>query len=278
MCLRWRHLVLLSTSRLQVHLLFTPRKPSSDPALTCLLHLPILVDYSVGFWTKKDEDLAHAAIFHHSRVRGIALAGPCASRLLRELCHPFPKLESFEFCFPFRFSTPYHMHKLIISATFLLPAPCLRRLTLRKFVPTCLSPLLSSATGLVELALTIRVRRSVLPDACVLPDTSLIANLQRLSCLRCLELKLANQDIAITPDSPPSPAGDVVRLIKLTDFIFMGCAPYVDMLVARLVAPSLQRLDAEFWSGCRDFPITHLCKFICDTECQFSVVRLDLFR
>ena len=189
------------TSRLQVHLLFTPRKPSSDPALKCLLHLPILVDYSVGFWTKKDGNLALAAIFHYSRVRGIALAGPCASRLLRELCHPFPKLESFEFCFPFKFSTPYHMHELIIPATFLLPAPCLRRPTLREVVPTCLSPLLSSATGLVELALTLRVRHSVLPDACVLPDTSLIANLQRLSCLRRLELKLANQDIAIAPDT-----------------------------------------------------------------------------
>ena len=268
-CLLWRRVVLLSSSRLHVHLLFTPRRPSKEPMLRCLPRFPILVDYSAASWTEKEENLALAAIRHRSRVRRIALRRPCPctmARLLKGLSYPFPELESLEIC-----STYGHCdHALFLPATFLSgSAPCLRQLTLRKVESECLSPLLSSATSLVELALTLRVVYGVPPGA------SLVANLQRLSCLRRLELKLSYRVVNLTHYSPPPPAstGDVVPLSKLTDLIFMGHGSYLQMLVVGLAAPSLQHLDAEV--GSPNFPISHLCKFICDTECQFIAVRLD---
>ena len=243
-CLRWRRLVLSSTTRLRVHLLFTPRRSSREPVLSYLPRLPIFVDYCNVSWTEKDENLALAAIEHRSRVHGITLRKPCAGRLLQALIHPILELESFKIC-----SSPLNYRdepELDIPPTFLLSAPSLRRLTLRDVVPRCLSPLLSSGTALVELALSLKVSRDSLPEA------PLIANLQRLSCLRRLKLKLCYSDIAI-PDSTPPPAttGDVVPLSKLTDFILWGRAPYVEMLVARLAATSLQHLDAgvESWSS-----------------------------
>ena len=64
---------------------------------------------------------------------------------------------------------------------------------------------------------------------------------------------------------------------KLKDLIFMGHASYFEMLVVRLAAPSLQHVDAGVWGGSPIFPIPNLCKFICDTECHFIAVRLDLW-
>jgi len=191
------------------------------------------------------------------------------AKLLKALSHPFPELESLEI----RFTCDRHS-ELILPATFLSgSAPSLRRLTLQEVVPECLSPLLSSTTGLVELDLTLRVAYGALPEA------SFIANLQRMSCLRRLELKVTHRDINITPNSPPPPAsaGDVVPLLKLTDLIFIGYGPYLQMLVVSLAAPSLQHLDAEVWESTIS-PIPHLCRFICDTECQFIAVRLDFSR
>ncbi|KAH9062291.1 hypothetical protein EDB87DRAFT_1830499 [Lactarius vividus] len=43
-------------------------------------------------------------------------------------------------------------------------------------------------------------------------------------------------------------------------------------------ASSLQHLDATRYGHSRDFSIPHLCKFISDTECQFTAVRLEFSR
>jgi hypothetical protein len=266
-CLHWRRVVLLSPSRLYVQLLFTPRRASSDPLLRCLPRLPIQVDYSSASWTtENEENLALSALEHRSRVRGIALRS-CPDRLLRALSRPFPELESLDIC-----SGPGRGRQLILPAMFL---PSLQRLTLRDVPPRCLPPLLSSATGLVELALTLSV------GDMALPEDSLIANLQRMSCLRRLELKLCDlyQDATITP-SPPPPAssGGAVPLSELTDISFLGHCSYLEMLVVGLAAPSLQHLYASIYHTAPIFSIPHLCKFICDTENQFIALSLFLFQ
>jgi hypothetical protein len=267
-CLRWRRVVFLASSRLHLHLLFTPHRSSRVTMLRCLPRFPIFIDYRAASWEKKEQDLALAAIRHRGRVRGIALRSPFPVTLLCALSHPFPELESLEIC-----ST---QNEMLLPSTILSgSAPCLRQLTLRDIAPRCISPLLSSATALVELVLTLRVAYRGPPEA------SLITNLQRMSCLRRLELKLnfSYLFMAIIPFSPPPPAsaGDV-PLSSLTDLIFMGPSPYLQMLVAGLAAPSLQHLDADVCDTGRPLisPIPHLCKFICDTECQFIAVRLGL--
>ena len=271
-CLHWRRVVLLSASRLHMYLLFTPRRSPRDPLLRCLPRLPILVDYSTATWTtEKEKNLALATITHRGRasVHGIALAGPCPDNLRLALTYPFPELESLEIS-----SSPSLRPELILPAMFLSNStPALRRLTLRSVVPSCLPPLLSSATGLVELALTLIVDQRALPEA------SLIGNLQLMSCLRRLELKLCYrfQVFPMTPSSPPASARDAVSLSNLTDLIFIGHRSYLQTLVCNLIAPSLQHLDAEILDMSPIYTILqHLCKFICDTGSQCIAVRLDL--
>jgi hypothetical protein len=153
----------------------------------------------------------------------------------------------------------------------------LRRLTLQEVEPESLSPLLSSATDLEELALTFRVPYLILPEA------SFIANLQRLSYLRRLELKVYYR--SWDPRSAPNVSHNsevlacavhAVPLSSLTDFVFKGHGSYLQGLVISFTAPSLQRLDVEYYRETADFPLPQLCKFICDSECQFKVVRLCL--
>ncbi|KAH9042863.1 hypothetical protein EDB84DRAFT_1472780 [Lactarius hengduanensis] len=274
-CLHWRRVVLLSSSRrLHVHLLFTPRRSPTDPMLKHLPLLPISVDYRDGPWTEKEESLALAALSHRSRVRSVALRRPYTkqhmAKLLKALSRPFPELESLDI-----FPTDERKGELVLPATFLSgSAPCLRRLVLREVLWSSLSPLLSSATGLVELALTVKVACSALPEA------SFIANLQHMSRLRRLELELKSLPrarTAINDDPrPPTGAGDIVPLPELTQLVYSGHRRYFEALVAVLAAPSLRGLDAGLGSsGAIDgFPIPHLCRFIRDTDNQFITVCL----
>ncbi|KAH9062253.1 hypothetical protein EDB87DRAFT_1608131 [Lactarius vividus] len=257
-CRSWRRAVLSSPSRLHLHLLFTRRSK-----LAMLKHLPpfpMLIDYRVSSCTVKKDNLALAAIRHRGRVRGITLRRPYTNiekfftALISKICPPNGRGRA-----------------LVLPATFLWgSAQCLRRLTLREVAPRCLSPLLSSATSLVELALTLRVANITQPEA------SFLTNLQRMSCLRRLELNVVqwrNIDINLSL-YPPASAGDVVPLSKLTHLIFSGHTSYLQKLVVELAAPSLQHLDTELCGQPRGLPIPHLCKFIRDTECQFTAVRL----
>ena len=100
-----------------------------------------------------------------------------------------------------------------------------------------------------------------------------------MSGLRRLELNLNYRVTTIFPNPPPpTTAGDIVPLSRLTDFIFRGHGSYLWILMVMLAAPSLQHLDTEYWGGDVAFPIPQLCKFICNSECQFNAVRLDFLR
>ncbi|KAH8989200.1 hypothetical protein EDB86DRAFT_1933234 [Lactarius hatsudake] len=268
-CRSWRRVMLLSPSRLHLHLLFTPCRSSRAIVLNCLPPLPILVDFSAetGTWTNKEVNLALAAIKHRSRVHGIALRRSYLEmfRLLKALNHPFPGLGSLEI------SPSDGNYELLLPAGFLSgSAPSLRQLSLRVVAPRRLSPLLSSATGLVELTLTLRVVSVALPEAWF------VADLQRMSHLRRLELNLDYYDTRNPyPTALPASAGDVVRLSELTHIFFRGHRLYLQALVVRLGAPLLQHLDVALCGGSHhSFPIPDLCKFICDAECQFTEVSL----
>ncbi|KAH9062292.1 hypothetical protein EDB87DRAFT_335422 [Lactarius vividus] len=94
-CLHWRRVVLLSPSPLHLHLLFTPYGSSRESMLRYLPSLPILVDYSAESWTDREDNLALAALEHHSCVRTIAFRRPYTdmAKLFKALSHPFPQLK-----------------------------------------------------------------------------------------------------------------------------------------------------------------------------------------
>ena len=266
-CQSWRRLVHLSPSYLHVHLLFTSSRSSSAAMLRRLPPLPISIDYSNTYLTSKDVDNALVLIKHRSRVRGITLHIQYrdGAKFIRALSLPFPKLESLNICLDFA--------KPILPATFLSnPVPFLQRLTLHGVVPSSiLSPILSSATGLVELSLR--------PGYTSHLEPSLLRNLQHLSHLHHLELDLSSQSRVYNFIPPlPSVTGDVVPWSKLTHLIFKGHILSLESLVVGLAAPSLQHLTAQLYGAPPPhiFPIPHLCKFICDAECHFTAVCLSL--
>ncbi|KAH9066415.1 hypothetical protein EDB87DRAFT_717083 [Lactarius vividus] len=221
-----------------MHLLLTPGMSSRANVLNHPPLFPIWIDYRSASWTEKEENFVLAAISHHTRVCGIVLQRPFKDmvKLLTALSHPFPKLERLEIC-------PTHGcfgQNLILPTAFLSgSAPCLRHLTLRGVVPSCLSPLLSSATSLVELSLTLKVAFGALPEA------SFIASLQCMSFLRRLDLYLNYwADTRYSGSGPPPPdPRDVVPLSKLTHLTFTGQRLYWEALVVWLNTPSLQRCD-----------------------------------
>ena len=269
-CQRWRRVVLLSPTRLHLHLLFTPRKSSRVTMLECLPTFPILVDYRAASWIEKKENLALAVTMSNcSRVHGFALRTPYMDKVCKALSHPFPELESLEI-------VPYLPHEgevLILPANFLSGSvPRLRRLTLRKIAPGCLSPLLSSATGLEELNLSLHTEWGSPPE------DSLLSNLRCMSRLRRLELTLLYQPSNLFTDLPlPTVTGNVVPLSELTHVIFTGHGTYLEVLVIALAAPSLQHLDVKLY-GHSIGTIPHLCKFIRNAECQFTKICLVFTR
>ena len=275
-CLRWRLVVLSSSSRLHLHLLFTPWRPSKVHMLRRLPQFPVIVDYTASPWTEREENLAVAAIGTGSRVHRLALRRSYANmaKLLRALDRPFPELESLEI-FPIHGRNPYSLSplQLTLPPKFIsTSAPRLTRLALRDVHPECLAPLLSSATGLIDLNLDIWYSAT--------PETSLLTDLKRMSCLHRLELRLTYRNRDVSLDSGPPPpvgalAGDIVSLSKLTHLIFGGHASHLEALVAGLAAPSLQHLEAGLIGQFSTFPIPHLCRFISEAECRFIAVRLD---
>jgi hypothetical protein len=267
-CRNWRRLVHLSPSRLHVQLLFTPRRSSKALLLRNLPPFPILVDYRFSKWTKREVSLAIAALEHHGRVRGISLrTKPFTdmAQILRALSHPpGPELESLEIA-------PGHRHDVLPVSFFVGSASSLRRLKLQDVEPECLSPLLSTVTGLVELSLTLRVPFNTLPEE------SLISDLQRMSCLRRLELRLMYPFHAIIVDGPRlrPPSGDIIPLSNLIQLVLTCHHVYLETLVAVLAAPSLQLLNLELTNKTYAFQIPHFCRLICDTDNQFRLVRMD---
>lgn len=233
--------------------------------------LPILFDYSNLSTLEEEVNPALAAIIHHSRVRGITLVVskmPWEMQPLGTLCHPFPELESLVIF-------PEYGTELILPATILSgSAPCLRELKLQNVVPSCLSPLLSFATGVVKLSLSLMIR------CLVRAEPSLLTNLQCMSRLRHLELDVHPQ-WPCYDCKPPAVTGGAIPLSKLTHLIFTGHGSYLEALTVGLAAPSLRQLKAELDDASRRahiFPIPHLCRFIRDTGCQFTVVRLSFAR
>ena len=265
----------LSPSRLHVHLLFTPRRSSKARLLRNLPPFPILVDYRFIRWKKGELSLLLAALEHHGRVRGISL-GTRISRdpteIFEALSRHFPELESLEIGSGDR---PDYM--TLPDAFLLGSASRLRRLKLEDPEPRYLSALLSTATGLVDLSLAIKVPLN--PEESHIQ--SLIANLQHMPCLRRLELGLTYpmwyhfiMDDDHTPLLPP-PTGDIFPLPNLMELVLTGEHIYLESLVAELAAPSLQRLNADFTDATHGAHIPHLCRLISDTEHQFRLVRLD---
>ena len=254
-CRKWRHVVFTSMTHLNLYLILETRHRDRNHRDIILSRhfppLPIVIDCHFGGpSTPEDQVRLLSTLKLCDRVHGISVFGrraPDFAEFFEQTKRPFPTLKSLKI---------YHEHldTLELPPTFIGgSAPSLRCLKINPVSFASISPILSSATQLVDLSLVIELTFS--PSQ----EESLLAYLKAMPCLRHLSLIIS--DRSINSLAHPSEPEDIVTLFKLTDFHYHSPSVVLDILVAGFTAPSLQ----ELCIGAIDttaLPVPHLPQFI----------------
>ena len=262
-CRTWRAIVFASSSRLDLGITIGPIKPHHIKTILSG-SLPIFINYKdvdgllgSALWRMR------AALEQRDRVREIFIdrMSTTFDKFFKETHCPFPALESLFICFKYDYQPK-------LPDTFLrgpdISNLCLRRLKLERTSLASISGFLLSAKALTNLSLQIDTA------FCTSAETSLLACLQGMPCLRRLDLSLTQTSLSLPLTYRPN---DIVLLSKLTWFRFVGHSVFLDALVVGVSAPSLRDVDLkfsnEFWP-----PIVHFPRFINEIEEQYHAVHV----
>jgi hypothetical protein len=255
-CQRWRNLILASSSYLGLCLVCTKGTPVAD----MLAHsppLPLVLDYcgkNFNMDTETEEGLI-LALEQRDRVRRIRLTTdtPNLRRLIMAINKEYPILEYLIIM------TPDEPLGFTLPET--LQAPNLYHLMLSGFAPPIGSRLLTTAVGLVTLALIITIPSTYfLPNALLrwisfMPQLeTLVINLHFAVPRRTIERQLMLMPI-ITP----------ITLPNLRHFWFLGVNAYLEAIVRRMTTPRLEKLQVFFLEQLT-FSVPHLLQFMNTTE------------
>ena len=226
-CGRWRAVMFAASFRLDLGFTMRPEKPGN---IETLLSGPLPIFINFGYMYQDTTGIIlwrmRAALKHHDRVRGISFQWTSGgfNEFLKATNCPFPILDSLildvsrhsrhepEPKLPdtfFRGQDPSDLH--------------LRHLELYNFSLASISRFLSFATGLTNLCLLINTAFS--PS----PETSLVACLQGMPCLRRLDLTISSDPLK-SPSGASSPQ-HITSLSKLTYFRYAGHNVFLDALV-----------------------------------------------
>ena len=266
-CGRWRHLILASPVRLDLHLVCTYGTPVAD----MLAHsppLPLVINYlDIDHErTPEDDDHILLALQHCHRVRRIGLVFSNTNFLqpLMAMNKRFPILERL-----FIRSRTGYQTNLMVPETF--QAPSLRGLVLSSVALPTRSPFMLASTGLVILVL------ECIPPSAYFPPSYLLARLSSLTQLQTLSIGF----------SYPAPADDVeghmshtqtmaqVTLPSLRSLFLHGGNAYLEALFARMNTPQLEIVHV--WLFPRfTFNFQHLSQFagsIKKPQCDVAWLR-----
>ena len=213
--------------------------------------MPIAIRYPTGHLVPEDEYNVLAALRYPDRICEIDLTvtRSLVARSYASLRAPFPALERL------RLRSQDYMGSLILPTAFLGGAATrLRDIHLESTVCPMLPRVLSFAHELVSLRLdNIPISGYISPDFLA---TGLAAT-TRLKHLVILFLPPMLKNMRITASSPQNRA----VLPALTDFQFRGDVDYLENLVTRIDAPSLEKFTATLFEQ-SSFDIPHLSRFI----------------
>ncbi|KAH9020063.1 hypothetical protein EDB84DRAFT_1515885 [Lactarius hengduanensis] len=237
-CQKWRHLILSSPSRLDLHLVCTYGIPV-EAMLSHSPPLPIIIFYpeTTGKTSAADEESALFALQQRERVRRIQVTATTTilCNLFKAMDNEFPMLERLA------------LHSSTESrAGLMLPeklqAPLLRHLTLSNIAFPIKSLLLRQADGLITLRLW------NIPASPEFHPAHLIAQLSGLSRLEILMIHfytaIHNREVERRPRSAQSK----IILPSLKILAFRGGSAYLEGILARLSAPLLSKLNVEFFN------------------------------
>ena len=252
-CRKWRNVVFGSPRRLHLRLHCTARTPVRE-MLDVWPLLPIVIRAS-GREMYGDDNII-AALEHTDRVCGIGIFSVSSSRLetlLAAMRRPFPALAGL------RLRSDSEAAPAVIPASFLGgSAPRLQILILDRIPFPGLSKLLSSATHLVDLSLW------RIPHSGYIPPESMAACLSVLTRLESLVIRFESPQSRPVQKGrlPPSPTR--ILLPVLIELQFFGVSEYLEVLVARIDAPILDKLDITFFQQLI-FDTPQLTQFISHT-------------
>ena len=250
-CRKWRHIVLGSPRRLNLQLVYKARKPVRE-MLDLWPPLPVIMRTFVYDNQTLDVDNVIAALGHNDRICNLGLANiPSGQfeRVLAAMQQPFPELTHLEL-------QPKDDTAPVDPSSFLGgSAPRLRTLVLSRVHFLGLPILLLSATNLVRLDIV------SIPHAALFSPMAITAGLSVLTRLE--SLKIAFNPPRSNPEWATRRVHLPTRILlpALTKLQFFGVCQYLEDLLARIVAPLLDRLDVHFRHQLiSDTP--HLTRFI----------------
>ncbi|KAH8982105.1 hypothetical protein EDB92DRAFT_1895490 [Lactarius akahatsu] len=267
-CQKWRHLILSSPTRLDLHLVCTYGIPV-EAMLSHSPPLPIIIFYPeiTGKTSAADEEGALFALQQRERVRRIQVTATTTilCNLFKAMDNEFPMLERLA------------LHSSTESRTGLmlpekLQAPPLRHLTLSNIAFPIKSMLLRQADGLITLRLW------NVPASPEFHPTHLVAQLSSMSRLEILMIHfytaIPNRKVERRPWSVQSTQ---IILPGLKILAFRGSSVYLEEILARLSAPLLSMLNVEFFNQFT-FDLNDLRKFVhkigefkfCSAEMHFD--------
>ncbi|KAH9014241.1 hypothetical protein EDB84DRAFT_833624 [Lactarius hengduanensis] len=248
-CRTWRNLILASPTSLDLHLVCT----YGTPVTTMLTHsppLPLIIYYPGGLGALTGEDVEDVLflLHHRERVRRIHIEAPAES-LLDSMDGEYPVLQHLVIR-----SHPGKRRAMELRAK--LQAPLLRHLTLSDVRLPVGSELLIRAEGLVMLELL------DVADSLEAHPAYLVAQLARMAQLERLVVHfrtaLPNRKVERALSSARTTRAALPRLKLLS---FHGGSAYLEGILSRINAPSLQTLSLNFFAQL-SFDLPCLVRFV----------------
>ena len=251
-CRRWRTVVLESPHRLDLRLGCTNKTPARD-MLDIWPALPLSIR-DIAYLTGNVDNII-AVLERRDRVDKIELFdidGSPLDKVLAAMQEPFPKLTEL-------LLRSYDKTAPVVPDSFLGgSSPRLQLLWLKGIPFPGLPKLLLSATHLVD------IRLRVIPHSGYFSPEAMVFSLSTLTSLE--ELRIEFQSPLSRPDRasrrPPPPTRSV--LPALTSFWFKGASEYLEIVVARIDAPQLNKLYITFFNQIV-FDTPEFIQFICRT-------------
>ncbi|KAH8980726.1 hypothetical protein EDB92DRAFT_2118338 [Lactarius akahatsu] len=252
-CQTWRHLILASATGLDLHLVCT----YGTPVRTMLTHappLPLIMYYPRGLGDGAVMDVLFL-LQHRQRLHRIYVGAPAPNLLglLDLMVGEYPTLLHLVI----RSHTEQHSasSRTSVELPAKLQAPLLRHFTLFDIRPPLGSELLLRAEGLVTLDLMDVVDSPEAHPAHLVRQLAHMVQLERL--VVHFRTVLPNRTVERTL----SDVGSLTALPRLNLLSFHGGSAYLEGVLARISAPSLQALSLNFFAQLT-FDLPHLVHFV----------------
>jgi hypothetical protein len=265
-CRRWRSLILVSTSYLNLCLVCAPGTPVAD-MLTNSPPLPLIIDHvrHEGSITEEDEEGIMLALQHRNRVHRIRLLIPILDlqKLLPAVDKEFPMLE-------YLYMVPPTESKLrsILPNTF--QAPRLHHLILRDFAFPIRFPSLTAGMGLTTLSLQGISQSAYSHPNDLLQQILLMPQLETLRIMFCSTVPRRDLERQLMQ----RPVTTHVTLPNLRWLGLRATTTYMETLLPRMTTPLLERLEVKFFFQL-NFPVSRLQEFMAAAEnLRFSRANL----